>query len=294
MRQLSVVGEILIVILAQTGFCAQSQLPIPAGQLVREVVYNELNDHHAHGYWRYWVEHNTPKETWVEEQIETSEGPITHLTLSNGQPPSAQAVADEQARLQRLLTSPDEQEKHLREYEENENRIGRILALLPDAFLYDYDGDENGCYRLRFRPNPSYPAHSIEARIFHSMSGTLWVDARYKRLSRLEGHVQENLDFGYGILGRLYKGGWFQLERSQVSPTEWKTERLEIHMCGRALLVKSFARDTSEARGGFSPVPAGMNLAQGMALLHQIEARNQAPAQSGSSLVTSTTFALRR
>ena len=166
--------------------------------------------------------------------------------------------------------------------------------MLPDAFLYDYAGEENGCYRLRFRPNPAYPAHSIEARIFHSMSGTLWVDARYKRLSRLNGHVQENLDFGYGILGRLYKGGWFQLQRVQVSPTEWKTERLEVHMCGRALLVKSFARDTSEARGGFAPVPAGMNLAQGMALLEQIEARNQAPSPAGASLVSKTAFTLHR
>ena len=292
MRALSVVVGIMV--LAQAGFCAQPQQPIPAGQLVREVVYNELNDHQAHGYWRYWVEHHTPKETRIDEQIETAQGPITRLTLSNGHQPSAEAEAEEQARLQHLLTSPDEQAKHLREYEENESRIGRILALLPDAFLYDYDGEENGCHRLRFRPNPDYPAHTIEARIFHSMNGTLWIDARSKRLSRLDGHVEENLDFGYGILGRLYKGGWFQLQRTQVSPTEWKTERLEVHMCGRALLVKSFARDTSEARGGFAPVPAGMNLAQGMALLQQIEARNQAPTQSGSSLIISTAFALRR
>ena len=290
MRVLSVVVWILV--LAQTGFCAQPQQPIPAGQLVREVVYNELNDHQGHGYWRYWVEHHTPKETRIEEQVETAQGPITRLTLSNGLPPSAEVEAGEQARLQHLLTSPDEQAKHLREYEENENRIGRILELLPDAFLYDYDGEENGCHRLRFHPNPDYPAHSIEARVFHSMSGTLWVDARYKRLSRLEGRVQENLDFGYGILGRLYKGGWFQLERTQVSPTDWKTVRLEVHMCGRALLVKSFARDTSEARGGFAQVPAGMNLAQGMALLQQIEARNEAPA--GATMVTKTAFALRR
>ncbi len=292
MRVLSVMVGILA--LAQGICCAHPQQTIPAGQLVREVVYNELNDHQGHGYWRYWVEHHTSKETRTEEQIETAEGPITHLTLSNGHPPSAEAEVEEQARLQRLLTSPDEQAKHLREYEENEARIGRILDLLPDAFLYDYAGEENGCYRLRFHPNPAYPPHSIEARIFHSMSGTLWVDARYKRLSRLNGHVQENLDFGYGILGRLYKGGWFQLQRVQVSPTEWKTERLEVHMCGRALLVKSFARDTSEARGGFAPVPAGMNLAQGMALLEQIEARNQAPSPAGASLVSKTAFTLHR
>ncbi|MGA2635583.1 MAG: hypothetical protein ABSF16_15210 [Terracidiphilus sp.] len=287
-------GFVGILALAQSGFCAQPQQPIPAGQLVREVVFNELNDHQGHGYWRYWVEHHTPKETRIDEQVETAQGPVTRLTLSNGLPPSPQAEAEDLARLQRLLNSPDEQAKHLHEYEENENRIGRILALLPDAFLYDYDGEENGCHRLRFRPNPDYPPHSIEARVFHSMSGTLWIDARYKHLSRLEGRIQENLDFGYGILGRLYKGGWFQLERTQVSPSDWKTVRLEVHMSGRALLVKSFARNTSEARGGFAPVPPGMNLAQGMALLQQIEARNQPQPLSPRALAASTAFAPRR
>jgi hypothetical protein len=291
-------GWIAVLAVAQ-GIClgqnpAPIQLDEPAGQLVREVVYNELNDHQTHGYWRYWIEKHTPKETRVEEQIETTQGPVTRLALSNGQPVSPEALAQEQARLRRLLTSPDEQARHLKEYEEDEQRIGRILALLPDAFLYTYAGEENGCHKLTFRPNPDYPAHSIEARIFHSMGGTLWVDARLKRLARLDGHVQENLDFGYGILGRLYKGGWFQLQRVQVGPTDWKTERLEVHMVGRALLVKSFARETSEMRGGFAPVPAGMNLAQGMALLDRTEARLPAPSGSrAGELVTATALALR-
>jgi len=271
----------------QTGSLGwQAQQIIPAGQLVHEVVYNELNDHQGHGYWRYWIERHTPSETRLEEQVETAEGPITRLSLTNGHPLSPENELEEESRLQHLLTSPSEQARHLRDYEEDEKRIGRILALLPDAYLYEYAGEENGCHKLTFRPNPSYPAHSIEARIFHAMSGTLWVSARYKRLARLDGHVEENLDFGYGILGRLYKGGWFQLERTQVSATDWKTDRLEVHMMGRALLVKSFARETSETRGGFAPVPAGMNLAQGMALLQQTEAR--------TVVVTPVAFAVHR
>ena len=281
-----------ILAMAQQVCCAQPPPSIPAGQLVREVVFNELNDHHAHGYWRYWVLHNTPNGMRLDDQVETAQRPVTRLSLSNGQTPSVEAEQQEQARLRRLLTSTDEQTKHLREYQEDENRIGRILALLPDAFLYEYDGDENGSHRLRFRPNPDYPAHSIEARIFHSMTGTLWVDARMKRLVRLDGRVRDNVDFGYGILGRLYKNGWFQLVRVQVSATDWKTERLEVHMCGRALLVKSFARDTSEQRGGFTSVSTGMSLAQGAALLEQSEA--QAQALTRPTLVAPTDLALRR
>jgi len=255
---------------------AQTAPAIPAAQLIREVVYNELNDHSAHGYWRYWIERHTAREVQLEEQIETPQGPITLLTLRDGLQPSPAVQQQEQVRLERLLRSPEEQARHFQEYEEDEKRIGRILALLPDAFLYEYAGDENGCHKLIFRPNPAYSAHSIEARVFHSMSGTLWVDARMKRLARLDSRMEENLDFGYGILGRLYKGGWFQLQRVQVSPTDWKTERLEVHMVGRALLVKSFARETSEIRGGFAPVPAGLSLAQGLALMQQAQAQSQA------------------
>jgi hypothetical protein len=86
---------------------------------------------------------------------------------------------------------------------------------------------------------------------------------------RLEGRLQENVDFGFGILGRLYKGGWFRLERIRVSATDWKTEKLEVHIGGRAMLFKSIARETSEVRGGFAPVPTRLSLAQGVSLLLQ-------------------------
>ena len=55
----------------------------------------------------------------------------------------------------------------------------------------------------------------------------------------------------------------------QVGETDWKTASLEVHMNVRALLVKTFARETSEVRGGFAPVPAGLSLQQGLAVLNR-------------------------
>jgi hypothetical protein len=254
------------------GFCcAHAQPPMPADQLVREVVYNELHDHVSHGYWRFWVDSHTPKESLREEFIETAEGPISRIELSNGHPLDAEGRQLEQVRLHRLLNSPAEQARRRQEYDDNEKRVGRIVAMLPDAFLYEYAGEENGCYRLRFHPNPDYPAHSIEARIFHAMSGELWVSAKYKRLIRLDGHLTQDVSFGFGILGRLYQGGRFSLQRTQVSPTDWKTERFELHMKGRAILFKIITQEISELRSGFSPVAARLDLVKGAALLYQIE-----------------------
>ncbi len=224
-------------------------------------------------------------------------GPVARLELSNGRPISADAREDEDRRLQHLLTSPSEQAQHRKEYSDDEHRIGRILALLPDAFLYEPAEEEAksqqmpecACYHMRFRPNPDYPAHSIESRIFHAMTGDLWISADHKRLVRLDGKLQDNVDFGYGILGRLYKGGWFRLERTHVNAGasasgngDWKTQRLEVHMIGRAMLFKTIARETSEVRGGFAPVPSGMSLQQAAAVLGRepmtaVGARNRPP-----------------
>lgn len=241
-------------------------------QLVREVVYNELHDHDHHGYWRYWIRKEAQRRSILEEQVETADGPINRLVSSDGRALGAAEEQEEQDRLDRLLNSERERARRRLEYSEDENRIGRLLALLPDAFLFEGAGEENGCTHLRFRPNPDYPARSTEARVFHAMSGELWIDTRFKRLARLDGKLVENVDFGYGILGRLYKGGWFRLERTRVSATDWKTEGLEVHLSGRALLLKTIAHETSEVRGGFRPVPAGLSLAKGLQLLRPLPA----------------------
>lgn len=257
----------VILAILPTGLSAHAQLNEPPAQLVREVVYNELQDHQRHGYWRYRIDQHGPQGPKLEEQIETADGPVMRVVSSSGRPLSADAQRREQNRIEQLLRSPEEQARNRQEYAADERRIGRILALLPEAFLFEDAGQDGGSYHLRFRPNPIYPAHSIEARIFHAMGGELWIDARQKHLARLEGQLLENVDFGYGLLGRLYKGGWFRMQRTQVSATDWKTERLEIHMNGRALLFKTIARETSEVRSGFAPVPPGLSLAEGVKLL---------------------------
>ena len=245
-----------------------------ARQLVREVVYNELQDHDTHGYWRYWIQQRVQNGTQLENQVETADGPITRIVQANGQPLAPRAQDAEQSRLDHLVNSPLARAAHRRAYLEDETRIRGIFALLPDAFLYQFVAVENGWRHLHFQPNPGFAPHSIQSRIFHAMSGDIWLDARMKRLVRLQGHLDDNVDFGFGLLGRLDRGGWFLMHRVQVSPTEWKTQQLEIHMSGRAMLFNTIARQTSELRGGFAAVPAGINLAQGMRLLEQPDPRS--------------------
>jgi hypothetical protein len=254
---------------ASSGCSIWAQQPEPAQELVREVVFSELHDHDTHGFWRYWIEQHNQDATRLEEQVETADGPVTRLVEANGRPVDAQSRKEEKARLEKLVNSPQELASHRKDYLDDEKHITRVMSMLPDAFVFEYADDENGRHHLRYRPNPAFVPRTLEAHIIHSTTGDLWVDARLKRLSRLEGHLNENIDFGFGLLGRLDKGGWFRMERIQVSSTEWKTQELEVHISGRAFVLKTIARETSEVRGGFTAVPAGTTLSQGMSILNQ-------------------------
>ncbi|HEY3705106.1 MAG TPA: hypothetical protein VGL22_08595 [Terracidiphilus sp.] len=266
---------------ASTGCWALDAAREDAGTLVRETVYNELHDHDRHGYWRYWVQQHTQNGTRMEEQVETVDGPVGRLLLENGQPLDEQGEQLERSKLVTLRNSPSEQANRRQAYHEDEQRIGRVLALLPDAFTYQDAGIENNRRHLRFVPNPKYSAHSMEARVFHQLSGDLWIDVRMKRLHRLEGRLNDDVSFGYGMLGRVNKGGWFRLVRTQVADNEWKTERLEVHMSGKALLLKTIDHDTSEVRGGFEAVPPAMTFQQGLKVLEQTVAARQAAMATG-------------
>lgn len=236
-------------------------------QLIRDTVYNEMHDHEQHGYWQYMIHKKTASELLSLEQVETSNGPVHRLIAVDGKPLTAQRRHEEEVRLEELLSNPGKQRKVREQYLDDEKRIERIMQLLPVAFLYEYEGIEGENYCLSFRPNPAFHPPTIEARVFHAMQGKVYVNVRWKRLARLDGHLVDNIDFGYGLLGRLNKGGWFNLERVRASETDWKTETLEVHVSGRAVLFKTIAKDTREERLGFREIPRNTTLNEAKRML---------------------------
>jgi hypothetical protein len=93
--------------------------------------------------------------------------------------------------------------------------------MMPDGFLFQYEGNEGLDIRLAFRPNPRFQPSTQEAEVFHAMQGTMVVDDTKKRLKKLRGRLIRDVVFGWRILGRLHlnvspsnpgRRGSFQLE----------------------------------------------------------------------------------
>jgi hypothetical protein len=60
--------------------------------------------------------------------------------------------------------------------------------------------------QLNFSPNPGFRPRTHEAKVFHAMLGSLWVDDKQQRLEEITGRLAREVKFGGGVLGHLDQG----------------------------------------------------------------------------------------
>ena len=219
---------------------------------------------------RYRLRKSSPRFTSTKEIAETRDGDVARLVAINNQPLSQLDEQLEEARLDALLSDPARQ-RHRKQSEESDTGIVlKLLRMLPQAFIYEYEGVGQGSSgaveKFRFHPNPSFSPPDLETQALTAMTGELWIDAAQERVTRLEGHLQQDTNYGWGILGKLNKGGWIVLEQAEVAPRQWRIARFQIKIDLRILLkTKSF--DSVQEMTHYAPIPANLNYRQAIQML---------------------------
>jgi hypothetical protein len=239
----------------------------PAAALVDEVVANELTDRAQQRKWMYVIDKREGKQTLTEEQVDTKDGPLYRVLAIDGTPLGPGPRQQDIARMDRLLHDPSQQLKSKQEYDEDELKLEKLMRLMPEAFLYDYDGVQGNLVRLKFRPNPNYNPPTYEARMAHSLSGTILIDSQQKRLAKLTGQLTTRVEFGYGLLGHIDNGGTIEIGRIQVGPSQWKTALINIHLSGRLVLFKTISKQEYQTRSDFRAVSGDLSLLEASQLL---------------------------
>ncbi len=252
-----------------------------ANELARVVINNELKaerEDHSHWMLRLDTEKpNHPEE--VDEVVETKSGDLQYPILVNGKPATEQQRKDADKRLQQLAKDPDKLHKTLQDKNKDEDHSQRMLKVLPQAFLFSYGERRGNLVQLNFTPNPRFKPPNREARVFHAMEGSIWVDSKQHRLARMAGHLTHEVDFGGGLLGHLDKGGQFDVKQEEVAPGFWELTALNVQMNGKALLFKTISVRQKYSRSDFKRVPDSLSAADGLRML-----RRQVQAQSASGL----------
>jgi hypothetical protein len=257
----------LLLVLCIAAPARDQSSPQTAAALMHEVVVNELTDRVQQWKWMYVIDKREGKQTLTEEQVETKDGPLYRVLAINGTPLDSNQRRQDTARIDRFLHDPSQQVKLKQGYEEDQQKLEKLMALMPDAFLYDYDGAEGNLVRLKFRPNSSYNPPTYEARVAHSLAGTILIDPQQKRLAKLSGELMNPVEFGFGLLGHIDNGGTIEIGRAEVGPSQWKTALINVQISGRLVFFKTISKQEYEMRSDFRAVSPALSLFEASRLL---------------------------
>ncbi len=250
--------------------------PPPQGQtLVNRALAKEYNAAQDTSHpMRYELVKTSPRLSTAKKICETKDGDVARLIALNGKPLNPVDEQKEDARLTELAGDPAKQRRRKQSESDDTGRVLKVLRALPTAFVYQdagaADGPNGKVEKFTFRPNPGFVSPDLETQILTQMTGAIWIDPVNLRVVRLEGHLQQDVDFGWGILGRLNKGGWIVIQQADVGPDmgidQWRTVHFEMKMSGR-VVWKTRVFDTTEDETGYQPVPAGLGYQKAIEIL---------------------------
>lgn len=253
------------VVVALLAGAALAQTPTILNQppltTVKNVIYNEMHPASSNNiHWKYRLEKSSGSKEETRSVVETQAGSLDRLVAVGGQPLSAAQQADETKRILKFAHNPDEQRKAEEGRRKDAEQCDSFLKMIPDAFLFEYAGENGGAVKLSFKPNPRFQAPSREGRVLQQMAGEMWVDARQQRLISISGRLMNEVKFGGGFLGHLEKGGQFTVKRAEIAPGDWELTELTVNMQGKALLFKSIAVQQKEVHSNFERMPDEVTL----------------------------------
>ena len=224
----------------------------------------------------YHLRKTSPRLTTTKAICETADGAVARLIAVNDAPLSTADEAREQGRLDQLLSDPGKQRHRKQSQDSDTARALKVLRSLPNAFVYEYAGagqvSSGSVEKFRFKPNPKFDPPDMETQVLTQMTGELWIDPAQERVTRLDGRLREDVDFGWGILGRLYKGGTVVIEQADVGDHQWRVVHFDMKMSAR-VVFKTKVFDTAEDESQFVSVPAGIRYQQAIAMLRGTETK---------------------
>lgn len=262
----------------------QPSSPLEATALVRRATQNQLSTTQPHLPLRFKLHKVDDRHDVTREIIETKDGDVARMVAVNGKPLGPIGAQAELTRLNDLKDHPEIQEHRRKREQEDTERGNQLLRLLPDAFTYQFAGTiscaSGQCDRLTFTPNPKFNPPSMEANILRGMAGEMWIDPAQERMTKIDAHLIDDVDFGWGMIGRLHKGGTILLEQGDIGGHQWAVTHLKLNLTGRALLVKSLTVQMTEEESDFSPLPSPLDFRQAIQLL--VSPASSSPQMAGT------------
>jgi hypothetical protein len=239
-----------------------------AQEIVRVAAKTELDANKAdNSRWKFKDVDKKLDGVTVAKVVETAQGSLNKKIEVNGRALTPEELRREDARIEAFVKDPAQQAKQRKEGEQDDKRAETMTRMLPDAFIWSVQSDSGDTVTLGFVPNPDFDPPTMECRVFAAMAGVIVVNKAQNRIQTIKGELTDDVKFGYGLLGKMHKGGTFDVERREVSPRVWVITESHVHIEGKVLMFKSIGELDDEVKSEFRQVPGQTTLEQAAVML---------------------------
>jgi hypothetical protein len=174
------------------------------------------------------------------------------LVAVDGKPiPSAELQKNDREHekdvLERMSESPEKKARRAREdakdRAEEERAIDELFQVYDIRIVRREVVDGHPTVVATFEPRPAYKPRSDEAKVMKKIRATAWIHETEYQIVRVDLQAIENIGFGLGVLGKVYKGTTAEYVRTKVNGEVWLPVRARVTARGRAF-VRKFDLDT--------------------------------------------------
>ena len=212
---------------------------------------------------RYLMRIVNRKGDTTREVIESAQGNVARLIQRDGKPITRSEDADERSRLNDILASPNDFLKHQERNSAGLTYANQLIKLLPEAGRYTYapgqpqpPGATSPQVVIDFEPNPQFRPPTMIAELLTGLKGRVWIDEGTGTMTRIEGDIIRPVNFGWGIVARIYPGGHVEFEQTCVDGKRWIYSHLDMNITVREVLLHTVNDKTKMRAWNFELLPS--------------------------------------
>jgi len=240
--------------------------------LVRETISREVSAASSGGHIMYRRTSDSPQGAESRDVIETRDWTIGRLVQLDGTDLSPERQREEVARLEAIRSDSAALRKLAASLYQDEERVRRIMASMPNALQFIRAGWERSAtgrtgIRLAFRPRPGFRPPTRESMLLTALEGTMVIDSAAHRLTSIDATLTRDVTLGWGVFGRLNRGGHAVVRQQKVTGNRWAITTLQLRIDGTAFLIRRLRIRTNDTSSGFVPMDDNLSLAEGIARL---------------------------
>jgi hypothetical protein len=199
--------------------------------------------------------------------IESEQGNVARLIERDGHPLTTAEDTAERSRLNDILTSPEAYLKHQKKDDLGKDYTAQLLRLMPRAMIYSYTpgqpqpaGANAPQVVLDFQPDPAFHPPTMVSEVLTGLAGRVWLDARTGVMTRIEGKVLRPVNFGWGIIAKVYPGGTVEFEQASIDGRRWAYTHVAERATMREMMVRTSTTKIEMTAWGFRLLPKPMSV----------------------------------